>query len=185
MKIAVVTSNRHKAAEIADYFGTLVEVMHVTMEIPEYRHDDVGEIAYKKAEYAYQALRCPLLVDDTAFSIEALKGFPGPYAAYVLSTLGNHGILKLLEGENNRNAYFETAIAFATTQGTIHVFRGRIDGTIVSPRGDSGFGYDPIFEVEGQTLAELDRFSKNQISHRARALSLLKAWILAGDPGMP
>jgi len=185
VKIVVVTSNPNKAGEIADYFGALVEIMHVSMEIPEYRHPDVGEIAYKKAEYAYAALRCPLMVDDTAFSIESLNGFPGPYAGYVLSTLGNNGILKLLDGVKNRNAFFETAIAFASAEGKIRVFRGRIDGIIVSPRGDSGFGYDPIFEVEGRTLAELDRPEKNRISHRAQALSLLKAWILSGNKAVP
>jgi XTP/dITP diphosphohydrolase len=173
----------HKAAEIADFFGDLASITHVSMDIPEYRHDDVGEIAYRKAEYAFNALCCPLMVDDTAFSIEALNGFPGPYAAYVLSTIGNEGILRLLEGFVNRNAYFETAVAVASEQG-IQVFRGRIDGVIVSPRGNSGFGYDPIFEVGGRTLAELDRAGKNRISHRARALSLLKDWILSEEcPG--
>ncbi|MCE5298179.1 MAG: RdgB/HAM1 family non-canonical purine NTP pyrophosphatase [Methanoregulaceae archaeon] len=180
MKIVVVTSNPHKAAEIADFFGDLVEITHLTMEIPEYRHHDVGEIAYRKAEYAFHTLACPLMVDDTAFSIEALNGFPGPYAAYALSTIGNEGILKLLEGTVNRHAYFETAIAFAS-DGGIRVFLGRVDGVIVSPRGTAGFGYDPIFEVEGRTLAELDRAAKNRISHRARALSRLKAWILSEE----
>jgi len=178
VKIVVVTSNIHKAAEIADFFGSLVEITHVSMEIPEYRHDDVGEIAYRKAEYAFQALNSPLMVDDTAFSIEALSGFPGTYAAYVLSTIGNKGILKLLEGVVHRNAYFETAIAVASKKG-IRVFKGRVDGVIVSPRGNSGFGYDPIFEVGDCTLAELDRAEKNRISHRAQALSLLKDWILS------
>jgi XTP/dITP diphosphohydrolase len=180
VKIVVVTSNTHKAAEIADFFGDLVEITHVSMDIPEYRHHDVGEIAYRKAEYAFHTLRCPLMVDDTAFSIEALNGFPGPYAAYVLSTIGNEGILKLLEGTVNRNAYFETAIAFASEAG-IRVFRGRVDGVIVSPRGKAGFGYDPIFEVEGLTLAELDRAAKNRISHRAQALSRLKDGIISEE----
>ena len=178
--MVVVTSNPHKAAEIADFFGGIVEITHISMEIPEYRHDDVGEIAYRKAEYAFRILRTPLMVDDTAFSIEALNGFPGPYAAYVLSTIGNEGIQKLLEGEANRNAYFETAIAIALETG-IQVFKGRVDGVIVSPRGNSGFGYDPIFEVGGRTLAELDRAGKNRISHRARALSLVRDWILSEE----
>lgn len=182
MKITVVTSNTHKAAEIADFFRDLADISHVAMEIPEYRHGDVGEIAYRKAEYAFHTLHCPLMVDDTAFSIEALNGFPGPYAAYVLSTIGNEGILKLMEGVPNRKAYFETAIAVASGTG-IRVFRGRVDGLIVSPRGDCGFGYDPIFEVEGRTLAELDCAGKNRISHRGKALSLLRAWILSGKNG--
>jgi XTP/dITP diphosphohydrolase len=178
MTIVVVTSNINKVAEMADFFRGVLEITHISMDIPEYRHDDVGEIAYRKAEYAFHTLRCPLLVDDTALSIKALNGFPGSYAAYVLSTIGNDGILKLLEGEVNRDAYFETAIALASEKG-IRIFRGRLDGVIVSPRGTSGFGYDPIFEVEGRTLAELDCAGKNRISHRAKALSLLKDWIIS------
>ncbi|MCG7854482.1 MAG: RdgB/HAM1 family non-canonical purine NTP pyrophosphatase [Methanoregulaceae archaeon] len=177
MKIAVVTSNPHKAAEIAAFFGSAVAVEHIRMEIPEYRHPDVGEIARQKAEYAYQALDRPLMVDDTAFCIRALRGFPGPYAAYVLDTIGNDGILKLMDGVFDRSAYFETAIACATRDG-ITVFRGRIDGMIVPPRGPGGFGYDPIFEVaDGRTLAELSIGEKSRISHRARALTQVKRWL--------
>jgi XTP/dITP diphosphohydrolase len=177
VKIAMVTSNPHKAAEIAAFFGSAVVVEHIRMEIPEYRHPDVGEIARQKAKYAYQALDRPLMVDDTAFCIRALRGFPGPYAAYVLDTIGNDGILKLMGGVFDRSAYFETAIACATGEG-ITVFRGRIDGVIVPPRGAGGFGYDPIFEVaDGRTLAELSIGEKSRISHRARALTQVKRWL--------
>ena len=177
MKIAVVTSNPHKAAEIAAFFGSAAAVEHIRMEIREYRHPDIGEIARQKAEYAYRALDRPLMVDDTAFCIRALQGFPGPYAAYVLDTIGNGGILKLMDGVFDRSAYFETAIACATRGGII-VFRGRIDGVIVPPRGTGGFGYDPIFELEdGHTLAELSREEKSRISHRARALMQVKRWL--------
>lgn len=150
--------------------------MNVSLEIPEYRHDDVAEIARRKAEYAYQVIKKPLIVDDTAFSIDALSGFPGPYAAYVQNTIGNGGILKLMDGLSDRGAHFETAIAYADQDG-IRVFRGRIDGTIVSERGDEGFGYDPIFEWKGRTLAELSVEEKSGISHRARALVALREWL--------
>jgi len=180
VKIIVVTSNPHKADEVRAFFSGLVDLRHVSMDIPEYRSDDVGEIARKKAEYAYAALGSPVMVDDTGFFIAALNGFPGPYAAYVLSTLGNDGILKLMDGVRDRHAYFETAVAWADPSG-IRVFRGRIDGVIVSPRGNAGFGYDPIFEVEGRTLAERDIDEKNRISHRARALSGMRDWLMAAS----
>ncbi|MGB4236028.1 MAG: RdgB/HAM1 family non-canonical purine NTP pyrophosphatase [Methanoregulaceae archaeon] len=177
MKIGVVTSNPHKAEEIAAFFGPAATVEHIRMEIPEYRHDDVGEIARRKAEYAFSILQRPLMVDDTAFCIRALRGFPGPYAAYVLDTIGNQGILKLMEGVPDRHAWFETAIACATREGTT-VFRGRIDGVIVAPRGRGGFGYDPIFECSnGRTLAELTLAEKSRVSHRARALAGMKTWL--------
>lgn len=181
MKIAVVTSNPHKAAEIAAFFGSAATVEHIRMEIPEYRHPDVGEIARQKAEYAFRILNRPLMVDDTAFCIRALRGFPGPYAAYVLDTIGNQGILKLMEGISDRSAWFETAIACATGEGIL-VFRGKIGGTIVPPRGTGGFGYDPIFEVEdGRTLAELSLEEKSRVSHRARALARVKEWLEGRD----
>ena len=171
-----MTSNPHKAREIGIFLAGCVEVVHVSLEIPEYRHDDVAEIARRKAEYAYRGIKKPLIVDDTAFSIDALSGFPGPYAAYVQNTIGNAGILKLMDGVSDRGAHFETAIAYADQDG-IRVFRGRIDGTIVSERGDEGFGYDPIFEWKGRTLAELSVEEKSGISHRARALVALREWL--------
>lgn len=176
MKFTVVTSNVHKAREITLIFEGVAEVDHVPLDCPEVRDDDVGVIAARKAEYAYGILLRPLMTDDTAFCIPALGGFPGPYAAYVLRTIGNRGILLLMQDEKDRRAYFETAVAFAHPHG-IEVFRGRIDGNIVAPRGQGGFGYDPIFEWEGRTLAELRVEEKNRISHRARALGRLKAWL--------
>jgi XTP/dITP diphosphohydrolase len=180
VKLAVVTSNQHKAEEIAAFFRHQIDIEHICLELPEYRSDDIGEIAYRKAEYAYSLMKKPLIVDDTAFSIEALKGFPGPYAAYVQGTIGNSGILKLLNGVSDRRAHFETAIALATNDG-IRLFKGRVEGEIVAPRGREGFGYDPIFEVGGRTLAERSLNEKNMVSHRAQALSALKEWILQGS----
>jgi XTP/dITP diphosphohydrolase len=172
----VVTSNPHKAREVAAFFQGELEVEHVNLECPEFRHPDVGEIAKGKARFAYDRLERPLIVDDTAFSVKALRGFPGPYAAYVLDTLGYQGILRLLEEEEGRGASFETAIAYADRNG-IRIFRGLIEGIITrSPRGREGFGYDPIFEVDGRTLAEFSLEEKSKASHRARALSAFGEW---------
>jgi XTP/dITP diphosphohydrolase len=176
VKLAVVTGNPHKAREVAAYLAGVIEVEHVAMECPEFRNSDVGEIAKGKARFAYETLRRPLIVDDTAFCIDALKGFPGPYAAYVLDTLGNTGILKLMEGVTNRNARFITAIGYADSEG-IRVFRGEIEGNIVDPRGSGGFGYDPIFEVNDRTFAEISLAEKNILSHRARALAAFAFWL--------
>jgi len=171
-----VTNNPHKAEEIAGFFGGTIEVEHVPLEIPEYRDDEIGPIAREKARYAHGILRRPLIVDDTGFAVRALSGFPGPYAAYVYRTLGNRGILRLLEGSDDRSARFVTVIAFADDHG-IRLFEGRLDGTITtSPRGEKGFGYDPIFEIGGQTLAEMPLEMKNRLSHRSRALSAFQEW---------
>jgi XTP/dITP diphosphohydrolase len=176
VKLAVVTSNANKAREVAAYFTGVLEVEHAPLECPEFRHADVGEIARGKATYAYETLSRPLIVDDTGLFIDALRGFPGPYAAYVQDTIGNTGVLKLMEGIEDRSAHFETAIAFAREDG-IRIFRGVLHGTIVAPRGAGGFGYDPIFAYEGRTLAEMPLAEKSRISHRARALEAFRAWI--------
>lgn len=145
------------------------------LECPECRHDDVAEIARYKAAFAWERLKEPLIVDDTAFCIPSLSGFPGPYAAYVFDKIGNEGILALTKGKN-REAFFETAIAYADRTG-IRVFRGRLRGTIVEPRGSQGFGYDPVFEWNGRTLAEIPLEEKSRISHRARALKEFHDWL--------
>ena len=178
MKITIVTSNANKAAEVAAFFGGSVEVKHISLDIPEHRSENVGEISRGKAGYAYNLIRTPLIVDDTGFSIDALKGFPGPYAAYVLQTIGNSGILKLMDKNTDRKAHFTTAIAFADEKG-IQVFTGTIHGSITfSPKGSAGFGYDSIFEVNGKTLAELPLEVKSSISHRAKALVAFRDWYL-------
>ncbi len=177
MKLAVVTGNPHKAREVESYLQGIIEVEHVPLDCPEFRHNDVREIARGKARFAYQALGRPLIVDDTAFCIRALNGFPGPYAAYVLDTLGNEGILKLMEGVTDRDARFLTAIAYADEAG-IQVFSGSVKGRIVSPRGIGGFGYDPIFEVGGRTFAEVPLEEKSRVSHRGRALTAFTSWLL-------
>ncbi|MFA7198265.1 MAG: RdgB/HAM1 family non-canonical purine NTP pyrophosphatase [Methanoculleus sp.] len=176
MRLTVVTSNANKAREVAASFAGVLEVEHVALECPEVRHVDVGEVARGKAEYAYQALSRPLIVDDTGLFIDALGGFPGACAAYVHDTIGNAGILRLMEGVEDRNAHFETAIAFAREDG-IRVFRGVLPGTIVPPQGAEGFGYDPIFAHAGRTLAQMPLAEKSRISHRARALEVFREWI--------
>jgi XTP/dITP diphosphohydrolase len=174
----MVTGNANKAAEVAAFFAGELDVAHVSLELPEHRSDDVGEIARGKAAFAYQQLKTPLIVDDTGFFIDALNGFPGPYAAFVLNAIGNAGILKLMEGRTDRTARFTTAIAFADDQG-VRVFTGTIEGCITdSPRGSRGFGYDPIFAAGTLTLAEIPMEEKSRISHRAKALRAFHDWFM-------
>ncbi|MDH7594223.1 MAG: RdgB/HAM1 family non-canonical purine NTP pyrophosphatase [Methanomicrobiales archaeon] len=177
MKLAIVTGNPGKVREIELFFRNKLEVEHVPLTCPEFRDPDVSKIAMEKARYAFQQLNRPLIVDDTAFYIEALNGFPGPCAAYVLDTIGIEGILTLMKGGENRRASFETAVAFADESG-IKVFTGRVNGTIVHPRGHGGFGYDPIFEWDHRTFAEIPLEEKNRISHRGLALRALAEWLV-------
>lgn len=175
MTICIVTSNKNKASEVAEFFRGITEIEFVPMECPEYRSSSIEEIARKKAEYAYQVIKRPLIADDTGFFISALSGFPGPYAAYVLDTIGNAGILQLMEDKEDRYGQFITVIAYAD-QDQVRTFSGTLEGEIVSPRGSGGFGYDPIFFVKSRTLAELTIQEKSRISHRGKALTAFRNW---------
>ena len=180
MTVAIVTGNTHKFHEIAAILSDIERVVHVDLYCPEIQHTDIGVISQEKAKYAYSILKQPLITDDTGLFIPFLHGFPGPYAAFVEDTIGNAGILRLLEGlsDANRSAWFETAIAYADESGVM-VFRGRIDGNIAyESRGIHGFGYDPIFEVDGITLAEMESSQKNKLSHRARGVMQFHDWFI-------
>ncbi|HJJ99546.1 MAG TPA: RdgB/HAM1 family non-canonical purine NTP pyrophosphatase [Methanocorpusculum sp.] len=174
--ITVVTGNKRKAAEIAAFFSGITDVTHVDFDCIEPQADSVEEIARAKAEQAYAALGVPLIVDDTGLFIDALSGFPGPFAAYVQDTIGNAGVLRLMEGREMRGAHFATAVAYVDANG-VRVFSGMVDGTItIAERGAEGFGYDPIFAVGAKTLAEMTTAEKNALSHRAHALAAFRDW---------
>ena len=181
--ITVVTGNKGKAAEVAAFFAGVDEVTSASVEMTEPQTDSLEEVARAKAKQAYAVLKRPLIVDDTGLFIEALNGFPGPYAAYVQDTIGNSGILALLSDEENRRAYFETVIAYADESG-IYTFSGKVCGNIShAPRGNEGFGYDPIFSAGDKTLAEMSIAEKNTMSHRAHALISFKEWYVSQRNG--
>jgi len=181
MRIRVATSNLHKLAEISQIlkpFGIKVE--RLDAEKVEVQHDDVAVVAEKAAEFLCARYGDYVVVEDTGLYIDALGGFPGPYAEYVYRTIGLAGVLKLLEGVVNRAAVFKCAAAICVGGG-VKVFIGETRGRIAhTPRGTGGFGYDPIFIPEGEerTYAELGAEVKNAISHRAKAFKAMALWLV-------
>jgi XTP/dITP diphosphohydrolase len=135
------------------------------------------------AQEVYKRASLPVIVEDAGLFIDALKGFPGPYAAYAYKTVGNKGLLKLLQGVENRKAVFKAAIAYCEgeTKAPV-VFVGEAEGEItVAERvgnGKSGFGFDPIFQPSGsaKTFAEMTLEEKNRFSHRAKAVRKFAEW---------
>lgn len=172
-EICILTDNKHKFLEIstiANEYGLKV-AMCPGLKI-EVQHEKLEEIALRSAILAYLFLNRPLLVEDAGLFIESLNGFPGPYSSYVFKTIGIHGILKLLQNIDNRNACFKSAVALVD-KGRVYTATGEICGKITDhPRGDKGFGFDPIFIPEGhvKTFAEMDLEEKNRYSHRAMAV---------------
>jgi XTP/dITP diphosphohydrolase len=114
------------------------------------------------------------IIDDSGLFIDAFDGFPGVYSAYVQKTIGNTGILKLMENVKNRKANFQCCIG-CNIKGKDIVVLGRCDGIILNEeRGTEGFGYDPIFSHDGKrSLAEIPMTEKNDVSHRGNAVKLL------------
>lgn len=117
-----------------------------------------------------------LMIEDAGLFVHRLSNFPGVYSKFVFTTIGCEGVLKLLEGEEDRSAHFESCIAYCTPDSTPQISKGRVDGEIANePKGEHGFGYDPIFipRSGSRTFAEMEIEEKNQHSHRARALEKL------------
>ncbi|GGM67389.1 non-canonical purine NTP pyrophosphatase [Thermogymnomonas acidicola] len=173
MRIRFVTSNQWKFNEISEACRRKgIEVEWVRMKYEEIQADDTEEIARTSCERVSAQLGSGFFLEDTGLYVGALGGFPGPYSSYVSKTIGNAGLLKLLEGKE-RGAYFLTVIAYF--DGTVvRTFRGILEGTIAdAPRGSNGFGFDPVFIPSGhsRTLAEMSTSEKNMISHRSSALS--------------
>lgn len=169
----IVTSNKGKYAEyreIMEREGISLEL--VLMSYPEEQLDTVEEVARRSAEFLRNVVGGDFFIDDSGLFIESLKGFPGVYSSYVNRTLGNEGILKLLDGKIDRGAEFRTCIAYY--DGVVNIFVGKTRGVISTEiRGRNGFGYDPIFipEGEGRTYAEMSTEEKDLLSHRSKAAS--------------
>lgn len=167
-----VTGNEGKLREAWEY---LDDVEGIEYDYPEIQHEELTEIAAHGARAAYEHVGEPVLVDDAGLFVDALDGFPGPFSAYVEDTLGVSRVGALVRREENHRARFRTAIAYCDGE-TIETFEGSVRGRIVPPRGEGGFGYDPIFEHNGRTFAEMSAEEKNAVSHRGRALAAFSAW---------
>lgn len=179
-KVWLATGNRHKyreAKEVLAEYG--IQLEHLIVERLEIQSDDPVEIV----EYSLRQLEDDgrtVVMEDAGLFIEHYGGFPGPYSSYALEKLDNPGILKLMEGVEDRRAHYQSAVAVRRGD-EITSFRGYVKGTIAEGiRGTGGFGYDPIFipdEGDGRTFAEMIEEEKNAISHRARAFRKLGEWL--------
>lgn len=180
MKLVFATNNRHKLNEVRAIVGDKVEVLSLN-DIG--CHDDIPETADTlqgnaliKARYIYEKFGVDCFADDTGLEVEALDGAPGVFSARYAgeecdSEANMQKLLQNLTGKSNRNAQFRTVIALII-KGEEKLFNGIVKGTITEEKkGDSGFGYDPVFVPEGfsKSFAQMSGDMKNSISHRYRA----------------
>lgn len=183
-ELVFATNNPHKLSEVQHLLGEsfkLLSLQDISLieEIPE-DHDTLEKNALQKAWHIYSKTNRNCFADDTGLEVDALDGRPGVYSARYAGEGKNpkDNIKKLLHelsGVENRKARFRTVIALII-EGNEFLFEGIVNGQIINvERGVDGFGYDPVFQPDGYSLtfAEMNLDSKNQISHRARAVNQL------------
>lgn len=178
MKIRFVTTNAGKLAEARQRLGVAgVEVEGVHVEnLPELQADGLETVARHKAEAARDQVDAPFVVEDAGLFVDALSGFPGVYSAYAHKTLGCDGILRLLLGRPDRTARFVAVAALIEGPGPVRLFRGESPGRIaLQSQGDQGFGFDPIFQPDGdtRTFSQMTTVEKGRHSHRGKAFDAL------------
>ncbi|WP_320110933.1 non-canonical purine NTP diphosphatase [Draconibacterium orientale] len=184
MKLVFATNNKHKLEELQAILGdhfTLLSLKDIECfdEIPEEQPTLEGN-ASQKAYYIYDKFGMNCFADDTGLEIEALNGEPGVFSARYSgedknSEANMNKVLDKLAKINEREARFRTVISLVI-DGEEKQFEGIVNGEILKEkRGDSGFGYDPIFKPKGfdQSFAEMGIDDKNKISHRGRAVQKL------------
>ena len=190
-KLVFATNNAHKLDEISAILGEKVELLslkdiHCDIDIPE-TSDTLEGNAMLKAEYIYEHYGLDCFSDDSGLVVESLNGVQVGYSARYAGGEGHNAeanmqkLLQNMQGVQNRKAQFRTVICLITN-GKKHLFEGVVKGEIIKEkRGDSGFGYDPIFMPQGyeQTFAELGNETKNKISHRALAVEKLCRFLKA------
>ena len=183
-QIVFATNNKHKLEEIRNILDNTLNILSLDdinchEDIPE-TGSTIEENALIKARYIKEKYGYDCFADDTGLEIKSLNNEPGVYSARYAGNDHNseknmQKVLGNLKGKNDRSACFRTCIALITSNNE-YLFEGKIEGEIITEKkGESGFGYDPIFVPDGytQTFAELGNDIKNKISHRALAVKKL------------
>ena len=173
------SSNEHKfqeAERILANLGMQINLFKTTLE--EIQSNNLNDIAEKKAIYAYDLIQKPVIIEDDGLFINALDGFPGPYSSYVYDTIGNKGIMNLLENSKVRDAKFVSIIAYCDSDCDVKLFESSIPGKISSIIEKGGWGYDPIFIPDGESKTYANVSDKDKFSHRSAALTKFSNWFL-------
>jgi non-canonical purine NTP pyrophosphatase (RdgB/HAM1 family) len=164
-----VTGNRYKAAEARRILGACLAIEEV--DLPEIQSLDPLEVLRAKAAEAWSRLQRPLVVEETALELRALGGFPGPLVKWMLEAVGAEGIARCAQALGDPTAVARCLVLYRDGAGEV-VGEGRDPGRLVlPPRGDSGFGWDPVFAPVGcdRSYAELGPEEKDARGHRGRA----------------
>ena len=188
-RLILATRNAHKTAEIRSMIGDRYEVLDVTAFPGLPAIEETGSTflqnARLKAEGISREIAGLVLSDDSGLEVDALNGAPGVWSSSFGGEEGNHPLnnerlMREMAGMTDRAARFRCTMVLAENGVTLASFEGSVEGSIIAERrGSGGFGYDPLFVPTGHegTFSELGDDVKNQLSHRARALAKVVAWL--------
>jgi len=171
-EIFFITSNQGKSQEVSALLQPLgYTVTQWDIGYPEVQADTLEEVVRFGLSNLGQELRGPTIIEDAGLFVDSLNGFPGVFSAFVQKTIGNEGILRIMEDvpSERRRARFKACLGFMAPGESEVLFSGECMGSISQEsRGEGGFGYDPIFIPEGfnRTFAQMGQEEKNKISHR-------------------
>jgi inosine triphosphate pyrophosphatase len=174
--IYFITGNKNKLEEVR---LVLPNVEQLDIDLPEIQEIDAKEIIKNKLLEALNHAKGEFIVEDTSLYLDCLKGLPGPLIKWFLKTVGNNGLAEIAEKLGDDKAEAKTIIGYAKNHEEIFFFEGAIKGRIIKPKGESNFGWDPIFLPDGyeKTFAEMSREEKNKISMRRNALNKLSEFL--------
>ncbi|KAG0473348.1 hypothetical protein HPP92_015205 [Vanilla planifolia] len=179
--ITFVTGNSKKLEEVKAIVGNSIAFNSLKLDLPELQGEP-EEISKGKARMAAAKVNGPVLVEDTCLCFNALNGLPGPYIKWFLEKIGHQGLNNLLMAYEDKSAYAMCifSLAFGPNEEPL-TFVGKTLGKIVPPRGPNDFGWDPVFQPNGYelTYAEMPKEEKNKISHRSKALAMVKSHFAA------
>lgn len=194
-RLVIATRNGHKTREIRGMIGDRYEVLDATAfpDLPAVEETGVTflENATLKAVEVSERIDGMVLADDSGLEVDALGGEPGVYSSSYGGEEGNHRrnierLMREMADREARSARFRCVMVLAEAGEVLASFEGAVEGAVLdAPRGDGGFGYDPLFVPEGfeQSFAELGPELKNEMSHSGRALTRAVAWLEENKPG--
>ncbi len=178
MQLIFVTGNQGKFEEAKRIISNLE---WRDINLTEIQSLDPKEIIAHKLEEAGSQVEGGVIVEDNSLYLDCLSGLPGPLIKWFMKTVGNKGLVKIAKSFDNLKAAASVIVGYKEGD-VVEFFEGRIEGTIVEPRGENGFGWDAIFQPfgKGKTFAEMTLEEKNEISMRRIAFQKFKEYLASG-----
>jgi len=176
MVLYFITGNKNKLKEV---LSILPDVKQLDIDLPEIQEIDAKEVIKAKLLEAFRHKDGEFIVEDTSLYLDCLNGLPGPLIKWFMKTIGNDGLFDIAQKYGKYGAEAKTFVGYAKSPKEMYFFEGSVKGNTVLPKGNSGFGWDPVFKPDGfsKTFSELSLDEKNSLSMRHIALNKLKNFI--------